>query len=460
MLPKKVFIFTPSSGFGELIRQVLEDTGGYKPFLFSMPKEAIEWAAKEAVALIILDAEISMLATPSFIAELRGQAPHAKLVILPTEENPLDPSLKEYAADAILPSPFYLPDLVAVIEQFFGPLVPRDTPKRSSYGDAATHILAPVREAGEAPAWLEDVSQAAGYLTRLSLESASRAALITRAGSVWAYAGELPSEAADELSTAVAEHAATGNGADLARFIHLKATGVDYMLYATSLGGDYTLALAFDAQMPFSQMRAQVNEVAKAIATAPLKPIGDRAELKVDAEQKMEVRSQQGAGGPPPTPPTASEPLLERAAPKPAAADHTPGAESAPDATVDLYYSFVLIPRLPKHKLEGDLAERLAEWLPELCLAFAWRLERISVNTDFLQWMISIPTDFAPEDVAQTLDAHLSDKIFEEFPRLEHDNPSGHFWAPGYFILSAAQPTQTQVSEYIQHTRARQGVPR
>jgi len=253
-----------------LIREVLEDTGAYQPFLFPRPKDALELARKDAVALIVLDAELGAQASPQLLAELREQAPHARLVIIPAEGNPYDPQIRLLRADAILPSPFYLPDLIAAIEQFFGPIVPRDSPRRSTYGEKAAFVPAPIREKARAPDWLEDVSEAAGYLTRLSLESASRAALITKGDKAWAYAGELPTQAADELAAAVAEHTANGNEDDLARFIHLNATGIDYMLYATGLGGDFTLALVFDAQMPFSQMRARVNDLAKALVTAPL----------------------------------------------------------------------------------------------------------------------------------------------------------------------------------------------
>ena len=458
MVRKRVFILTPSSGFGSLIRQVLEDTGSYQPFLFSKPKDALEPASKDAVALMVLDAELGAQASPELIAELRKQAPQARLVIIPTEENPHDPQLKLLGADAILPSPFYLPDLVAAIEQFFGPIVPKDSPKRSTYGDKAAKVVAPIREETRAPVWLEDVSQAAGYLTRLSLESASRAALITKGNKVWAYAGELPTQAADELAAAVAEHAANGNEADLARFIHLNATGVDYMLYATGLGSDFTLALAFDAQMPFSQMRSQVNDLAKALVTAPLGMPNQKRAGGGPAERDVSVRLQSGEGEATAFPPGGSA-GPETPAPVPSRPQPAGAMEALSPGEPDLQFSYVMIPRLPKHRLEGDLAEKLAHWLPELCLAFAWRLERISIQAEFLQWTISMPPGTAAESAAQVLDKYLSGYIFEDFPRLARDNPSGHFWAPGYMI-SVAQPSREQIAEYIQNTRARQGVPR
>jgi REP element-mobilizing transposase RayT/DNA-binding NarL/FixJ family response regulator len=454
-LRKRVFILTPSSGFGDLIRQVLEDTGRYQPFLFSNPKDAVEAARKDAVALLILDAALGPQTPPVLIAELRQHAPHSRLLVIPTQENPHDPELKLLAADAILPSPFYLPDLVAAIEQFFGPLVPSDFPRGIRYEDKAAQVPVPTRGKTSPPLWIEVVSQAATYLAKLSLESASRAALITKGHKVWAYAGELPPEAADELAAVVAEHA---NEADLARFIHLNATGVDYMLYATSLGGNFTLALTFDAQMSFSQMRTRVNELAQALATAPQQVLSEKQPVGRSVERRAYVYSQAGESEPP------SPPERGAQAQAPSQMPSTPQRAASPEAPAvaspGLKYSFVMIPRLPKHRLKGDLAEKLAVWLPELCLAFAWNIERISIQLDSLQWTISISPDSAPESAAELLDKHLSAYIFEDFPRLARDNPSGHFWAAGYLIVNGAQPSPEHISEYMQQTRARQGVPR
>ncbi len=448
-----------------MIRQVLDDTGDYEAHLFLTFAQALELADKAAVALIILDAEMGEEVSPERMQKLREHAPHAKLIVIPAEKDSRNTRIAEYNADTTMAGSFYLPDLVGAVEQFFGPVVPKETSRRKSYGDEAPALNPQVREAAQAPKWLEDVTLSARYLTRLSLESASQAALITRGEKVWAYAGELPKQAADELAGAVATHAANGNNADLARFIHLTATKSDYMLYATALGGDYTLALVFDAQMPFSQMRAQVSQIARALATAPLDL--REVEAKMAAEpapiaqrlgtSRLQLSSSESSAPQPGRSNGEQMPSWPSKAPEykqPAALPARPAAEG------ELRYAFVLVPRLPKHRLEGDLAEQLALWLPELCLAYAWRLESMSVQPDFLQWMVSIPAGETPESSVRTLGAHLSARIFNEFPRLGRDNPSGHFWAPGFMVLSGTAPTATQVNEHLQHTRSRQGVQR
>lgn len=464
---KKVLILTPSPGFGGLIRQLLEDTGGFKPLLVTDPLQAMHLAQKEALALTILDADLGLKDFPAYISELRSQAPQTRLIVVPAEEDPNNPQLTELEANAILPSPFYLPDLVAAIEQLFGPLVPEVSANRRVYGKptGSLRIAGPDPKTVNAPEWLQNVSQAAGYLTRLSLESSSQAALITRGEQVWAYAGELPKQAADELAATVVEHTSGGNGTDLARFIHLSATNADYMLYATSLGGEYRLALVFDTQMPFSQMRAHVADLAKALAAAP-EEVSTHGEMlhAVQARQSSTARLQgrpseaedpasKAQSGQPPSRRTTEIPSRVE---QPAEFANRQSAVSA--LGHELRYSFVLIPRLPKHRLVGDLATRLAEWLPELCLAFAWPLDGLIVQAEFVHWSVMVSANLNPENIARTMDKHLSDRIFDEFPRLHRENPSGQFWAPGFLVMSGGRPTSQQITEFITQTRKRQGV--
>jgi hypothetical protein len=69
--------------------------------------------------------------------------------------------------------------------------------------------------------------------------------------------------AAQELAQTVAHYWERGNGSDLARFVHLDATDGDYMLYATAVSGDMALAMVFDFEIPFSNIRSQASHLAR-----------------------------------------------------------------------------------------------------------------------------------------------------------------------------------------------------
>jgi REP element-mobilizing transposase RayT len=133
--------------------------------------------------------------------------------------------------------------------------------------------------------------------------------------------------------------------------------------------------------------------------------------------------------------------------------------EPASPAMADLTYACLLVPRFDTHHLVGDAAERLTEWVPQVCVAFGWRLEHISVRPDYLQWVARVPPSTAPGHVMRVVRQQTSDRLFNEFPRFKKDNPSGDFWAPGYLIMGSSQPhPQHLVRSFIKQTRERQGL--
>jgi REP element-mobilizing transposase RayT len=51
-----------------------------------------------------------------------------------------------------------------------------------------------------------------------------------------------------------------------------------------------------------------------------------------------------------------------------------------------------------------------------------------------------------------------SQRIFDEFPRLKDQNPSGDFWAPGYLVMTdSATLSEDRITDFIRNTRAWQG---
>ena len=123
-----------------------------------------------------------------------------------------------------------------------------------------------------------------------------------------------------------------------------------------------------------------------------------------------------------------------------------------------LTYACLLVPRFSAHYITGDLSEQISEWLPNICIAFGWRLEYLSVRPEYLQWVVNVQPNTSPGYLMRIMRQQTSEKIFSEFPRLKKENPSGDFWAPGYLIMGGTQPHPQQlVRDYIRQTRQRQG---
>lgn len=124
----------------------------------------------------------------------------------------------------------------------------------------------------------------------------------------------------------------------------------------------------------------------------------------------------------------------------------------------NLTYACLLVPRFSNHYLTGDMADRISEWLPQICIAFGWRLEYLAVRPEYVQWVLNVPPATSPGYLMRIVRQQTSEKIFNEFPKLKRENPSGDFWAPGYLIMGGTQPHPPQlVKDYIKQTRTRQG---
>ncbi|MBI3159100.1 MAG: transposase [Chloroflexi bacterium] len=529
-----VLVITPSPGFGELISQILQETGDYACVLANSGKDGLDGARSNSPRLCILDGDLSDTPLEKLAAGLRASRPGLLLVVIPPEGEDAPPDFTHLQADGLLAKPFYLPDLITTVERVLAGGKPDRGAPTPEAPPAATPVRAaePAQAAAEdAPEWLRDVNLAAQHLARLSLESASQASLIARGDQVWAYAGGLDQGAVNELARTLGQYWSGGDGSDLARFVRLDATGSDYMLYATDLGGGFVLAMVFDTETPFSKIRTQAGSLAQRLASPPdsfSEAPMERGEL--DDEGEMVPLPPLFEDVPPPIPGDWMPEQITAAAHRPfleelfqdAPAAETFSQESSPairrpydvaveedlDATtpsrmpdyaaetipseaetdedlfaatvpsrsskprgdrarlepispamVNLTYSCVLIPRLPEHYLTGDLAGRVAEWVTQLCLAFGWRLEQLSVRPEVLQWMVNVPPQTSPGYLMRILRQHTSRRLFVEFPLFVESNPSGDFWAPGYLIMSGPQaPPPQLVKDFIKETRVRQGI--
>ncbi|MFZ5908419.1 MAG: transposase [Chloroflexota bacterium] len=571
-----LLVATPLDSFGELIRQSLNDTGSFYIHVVKSKAEAILTAEKNNYTLALLDMALGEDDTRELGRALRSTNPDIDLVILSDEDLP--PAMDSIRPWVLLRKPFYLPDFIQLIRAV--PIIPDEL---LNPVDINQHkVKAPMQEKTAEPEipWLNDVSKAAQHLTRLTLESAAQAALITREKDLWAYAGQLSQNAANELAQTVARHWDGQQGNDLLRFVRLEATKAEHMLYATSMTPDIILALVFDAETPFSTIRSQANNLAHSLAvakTGPLIPIekgpkpasppvvpqqapaGFEADAFDDSSADLEIPSIAEILDeiPPPVPPQRREvdlpvmsaaeqeadedasnldldmsaaatrpsvplpkpthrlshesspaiPLRElllaeqpanrqetltdvseelastlpsksqrrRAAtplrqPAPGELDETRPhsitevagrmiVESASAAMAQLNFACLLVPRFTAHYMTGDLADRLSQWMPQICVAFGWRLEFLAVRPDYLQWVVNVTPNTSPGYLMRIMRQQTSEKIFAEFTRLKKENPSGDFWAPGYLIMGGLQPHPPQlVKDYIKQTRQRQGI--
>ena len=353
-------------------------------------------------------------------------------------------------------------------------------------------------ETGNDVPWLSDVTRAAQHLTRLTLESSAQAALITSGDQLWAYAGQLPQSATRELAETVSRYWDHQQENDLVRFVRLTSTGAEYMLYATRLAKDTVLALIFDAETPFSTIRTDATQLVHSLSASSSEKQTSQAQVAVETPIRPAVdalpsvsqpRHLNEPGRAVPTEQSISNKRAELPVSDLKESDDSSAAnskskepeevdlsetrpssitdtarkivlESASPSVYNLDYACLLLPRFTNHHLTGDLSELLSDWVPQICIAFSWRLEYISVRPDYLLWVVNVPPATSPGYLMQILRRHTSENIFNDFPRFTKENPSGDFWASGYLIMGGSQPPPAQlIKDFIIQTRQRQGIP-
>jgi DNA-binding response OmpR family regulator/REP element-mobilizing transposase RayT len=265
-----ILIATASPGFGELIRKTLEDAGSYRPFLAADRNEVTQYAPRPDLVLAILDSNLDGFPLQEMIKALRAVHPGIKLIVIPPRETSQREAMNVLQVDGYLNKPFYLPDLLSIVGNAMQG-ISRGFSAQISKRRTGQPTQTQKQDLGESD-WQSDVSRAAQHLTRFSFEVSAQAALLIRDGQLWAYSGQLPQEAARELAQFIIQDREqnqpynTSSG-DLARFIKLETTGDETMLYAMQLDEEMILALAFDAQTPFSRIRAQAGRLARALSS-------------------------------------------------------------------------------------------------------------------------------------------------------------------------------------------------
>lgn len=253
-----ILAVTPQNSFGSMMRASLEESDLYRVHIAGDEPAALVQLKTEKCALAILDTELGMEAVVEIGRALRALHPDLKLILVSGEELPVE--LDAIRPWALLRRPFYLPELMNILEEMLPAAPNTDLP------------------------WLADVNKAAQRLTRLTLESSAQAALITREKSLWAYAGQFSQETANEIVRIVTRNWDEQKGGDLLRFARLETTRAEHMLYATALASKTILAMVFDAETPFSTIRMQANSLARSLSMEKTGPIAPYVESARPAE--------------------------------------------------------------------------------------------------------------------------------------------------------------------------------
>ena len=110
-------------------------------------------------------------------------------------------------------------------------------------------------------------------------------------------------------------------------------------------------------------------------------------------------------------------------------------------------YHFVWVTKYRFHVLQGDIALRVRELVRQVCAKHEIEILRGVVSKDHVHILISAPPDISPSDIMRRVKGRSSSKLFEEFPQLKKRYLGRHFWARGYFCVTAGELTKEMIME-------------
>jgi CheY-like chemotaxis protein len=461
-----------------LIRRTLEAEHGCHVAVSATSSEALAAARSAEYRLAIVDFDLPDLREADLVRRLRSLQPNVLLMAMTSDPGVhLDDPLGVHAT---LPKPFYLPDLVDLVEKLLStlPLTPAE---------------AAAAPAESAPHRLGDVAEAARLVAKGARDSGAYLVLLTRDGRRWVHAGPMPPSHVEQVVAKLRHYGIdTETPGAVARYLRLPGASDAFMLYCLPLADVYLLTVLYPSRVPFGSVRRQAGRLAELFLQAPtppapVKPAPPRG-LALEAEEIVRLphdwMPQAGRRRALPFPEQAAPPA--QATPPPAAvppaalpddwlpegaslpAVHsilTAEAAAAPPAprpelrqTSPLQrqrqrISLVYVPRDPALALQGSLATTLVTWTKEICRAQDFRPIDIHIRPDALCLSVELPVNTSPPSAAHRVRQELSRHIAETYPSQAAAAASGRFWTSRYLLMSGEPPTSQRISEFVRETR-------
>ena len=114
-------------------------------------------------------------------------------------------------------------------------------------------------------------------------------------------------------------------------------------------------------------------------------------------------------------------------------------------------YHFVWVTKYRYKVLQGDIAERVRELVRQTCGMFEIEIIRGVVSKDHVHILVSAPPTMSPSEIMRRIKGRSSSKLFDEYPHLKKKYWGRHFWARGYFCVTAGELTKKMIEEYLEH---------
>ncbi|MDT8897806.1 response regulator [Thermanaerothrix sp. 4228-RoL] len=245
---KKVLVYSPQLEFSEYLRLSLEETGLYQVTLCDSASELAALIAQPVFDILVVDFPGGDTSLGETLEQFTRNLPDVPLLLFPPENNPHHREINAISAWAYLSKPFYLPNLLLVMETL-------------SRGEK---IFSP---SPQMPKALEVLQQ---QLQSFVDQEDALAAWILSAGHPLAEAKHLESDLSqDVLAWAEQRWQRLLNNGEWLHYKKSTSPGGVVLLYATPITSQTLLLVAYPTILPLAQARAKGCSLATALKASP-----------------------------------------------------------------------------------------------------------------------------------------------------------------------------------------------
>jgi len=132
------------------------------------------------------------------------------------------------------------------------------------------------------------------------------------------------------------------------------------------------------------------------------------------------------------------------------------GMDEQPDDLEVSDITFYLVPGQDSHEILGDLAQKLRNWLPEICSRYGWQLAFFSVRPDYIRWTLHDFPEVLTREMLKIIRTETSTRLFADYPELKQEIADGDYWSQGYLMDTQNREFSTQaLLAYVSKARSR-----
>ena len=117
----------------------------------------------------------------------------------------------------------------------------------------------------------------------------------------------------------------------------------------------------------------------------------------------------------------------------------------------NIEYHFVWATKYRYEVLVGDVGLRVRDLVRQTCELLELEILKGVISKDHVHLLVSAPPTVSASEIMKRVKGRSSTKLFQEYPQLKKRYWGQHFWARGYFCVTAGELTEGMIEEYLEH---------